>query len=230
MKIQNKLIASTIITFVITTLLISCSNSIENDNLPSNNNDVDLYTLVGEHHFVSGYEPNYADGDINVVIEIPTGTTEKWEVDKETGNMKWEFVNDIPRIVDYIGYPGNYGMVPQTILPENLGGDGDPLDVLVLGPAVKRGSVIKCKLIGVLKLLDDGEQDDKLIAVMPGTNFYDLNTMDELFANYIGVSNIVQLWFTNYKGPGRLESNGFGEKDEAETILENAISSYLSLP
>ena len=59
--------------------------------------------------------------------------------------MIWEFKDGKPRIVKYLGYPGNYGMVPKTLLPENLGGDGDPLDVIVLGPQVERGSVIKCK-------------------------------------------------------------------------------------
>ena len=45
-----------------------------------------------------------------------------------------------PREVKYLGYPGNYGMIPRTLLPKELGGDGDPLDVIVLGPAVERGS------------------------------------------------------------------------------------------
>ena len=53
--------------------------------------------------------------------------------------MIWTFDHDTPRIVNYLGYPGNYGMIPRAFLPKNLGGDGDPLDVLLLGPSIKRG-------------------------------------------------------------------------------------------
>ena len=56
-------------------------------------------------------------------------------------------------------------MIPRTLLPKELGGDGDPLDVLVLGRALPRGSVVETKVLGVLKLLDRGEQDDKILAV-----------------------------------------------------------------
>ena len=56
-------------------------------------------------------------------------------------------------------------MISRTLLPKELGGDGDPLDVLVLGRALPRGSVVETKVLGVLKLLDRGEQDDKILAV-----------------------------------------------------------------
>ena len=74
------------------------------------------------------------------MIEIPTGTTAKWEVVKPSGELRWEFDQGRPRVVRYLGYPGNYGMIPRTLLPKEEGGDGDPLDVVVLGPAVPRGS------------------------------------------------------------------------------------------
>jgi inorganic pyrophosphatase len=186
----------------------------------------DIYTLKGEHSFLSGYEPVFEDGDINVVVEIPTGTVAKWEVAKPSGEMKWEFVDDKPREVKYLGYPGNYGMIPKTLLPKELGGDGDPLDVIVLGPAVERGSVIKCKLIGVLQLLDRGEQDDKLIAVLENTPFYDVNNLVELDANFNGVSEIVKLWFANYKGPGKMEPKGFADEKKAREILNAAVEAY----
>jgi len=189
----------------------------------------DQYTLVGEKNFLTGFEPLNPDGDINVIVEIPTGTIEKWEVDKDSGYMIWEFKNDKLRIVKYLGYPGNYGMIPKTLLPEQSGGDGDPLDVIVLGPSVERGSVIKCKLIGVLKLLDGGEQDDKLIAIHESAPLYDVNGIDELNTNYNGVANIVEIWFENYKGPGELESLGFGDEVEAGQILQTAIEEFINL-
>jgi inorganic pyrophosphatase len=179
----------------------------------------DPYTIKGENNYLTGYEAVFEDGDINVVVEIPTGSIEKWEVDKTSGTLKWEFVDDKPREVKYLGYPGNYGMIPRTLLPKELGGDGDPLDVIVLGPAVERGSIIKSKVIGVLQLLDRGEQDDKLIAVLEDSPFYTINSLEELDANFNGVSEIVKLWFANYKGPGKMEPKGFGDEKMASEIL-----------
>lgn len=184
------------------------------------------YLIIGEKNFLTGYKPLDIDGNINVVIEIPTGTIDKWEVDKKSGNMTWEFRNGSPRKVNYLGYPGNYGMIPQTLLPKSLGGDGDPLDVIVLGPSVKRGSVIKAKLIGALKLLDDGEQDDKLVAVMEGTPFYQVNSLAELDSSFNGTLSIIELFFSNYKGPREMESLGFINKNEAKEVLDLAIEAY----
>jgi inorganic pyrophosphatase len=186
----------------------------------------DPYTIIGEQNFLTGYKPVFEDGDINVVVEIPTGSVQKWEVAKPSGEMKWQLVDDKPRKVKYLGYPGNYGMIPRTLLPKELGGDGDPLDVIVLGPAVERGSVIKCKIIGVLELLDRGEQDDKLIAVLEDTPFYSVNNMAELDANFNGVSEIVKLWFANYKGPGKMIPQGYADEIKAREILNAAIEAF----
>ena len=139
---------------------------------------------------------------------------------------KWEIRNGSPRKVNYLGYPGNYGMIPQTLLPYDLGGDGDPLDVIVLGPSVERGKVIKAKLVGVLKLLDGKEQDDKLIAVMEGTPFYDIDTIEELKDQFNGTTTIIETFFANYKGQGKMESLGLGDEREARKILDYAIEEY----
>ena len=186
----------------------------------------DPYTLIANRHLVAGIEARALDGLINVVIEIPAGTTAKWEVSKGDGSLRWEFRDDKPRVVKYLAYPGNYGMVPSTILPKVLGGDGDPLDVIVLGPAVARGSVVRARVIGVLKLLDDGEQDDKLIAVLEGTALAGVADMVELDAKFNGVSTIIETWFSNYKGPGEMESLGFAGAGAAQSILNAAIAAY----
>ena len=170
--------------------------------------------------------PLLEDGDINAVIEIPSGTLDKWELDKSTGKVRWELVDKKPRIVNYIGYPGNYGMIPRTLLSKENGGDGDPLDILVLGPPVERSHILKCKIIGVLYLSDRGEQDDKLIAISDNSPMYGVNSIDELNNDYKGITEIVQLWFTNYKGPGEMKSNGFGNKKVAIDILTKAINEY----
>ena len=59
----------------------------------------------------------------------------------------WVWINNKPRIINYLGYPANYGMIPKTLLKKENGGDGDPLDVIVLGPPESKGSIVKCKII-----------------------------------------------------------------------------------
>lgn len=165
-------------------------------------------------------------GELNAVVEISSGTIEKWEVNKETGELDIETIDGEIRKIDYLPYPGNYGMVPQTILPKELGGDGDPLDILILGPSVEKGNTVNCKVIGVLKLLDRGEQDDKLIAVQKGTKMYRLNDISELDSLYKGISLNIETWFTNYKGSNKMQSQGFGNKQEADKILSAAMKAY----
>ena len=186
----------------------------------------DPFTLVSDKNLLTDYKPVDDNGDINVVVEIPTGTTAKWEVVKPSGELNWKFLNGKPRRVKYLGYPGNYGMVPRTIMPKELGGDGDPIDVLVLGPPVARGSVVQAKLIGVLKMIDKGEQDDKLIAVLRDTPFYTSPSIKELDETFLGVTDIIQIWFTNYKGPDKIETEGFGDEIEARRILQSAINAF----
>ena len=224
----NKTINSVLLLAVIT--LFSCKPTTEEviakeekETLTTTSNS---YSIMGKHHYLHGYETKTNEGSINVVVEIPTGSVDKWEVDKNDGSMKWQMLEDGPRKVQYLGYPGNYGMIPQTYLPKELGGDGDPLDVIVLGPEVERGSVIECKIIGVLELVDRGEQDDKLIAVMKNTPFYEVNNIKELNENYKGVLDIVSTWFANYKGPGKMELKRVAEKERALEILEASIKAY----
>lgn len=117
-------------------------------------------------------------------------------------------------------------MIPGTLLPKELGGDGNPLDVMVLGDPIERGTIVKCKLIGVLYLMDRGEKDDKLIAVKQGTSFYNFDDLEVLDDNYNGILEILQLWFTNYKGPNKMISNGYGDKETAMKILNSAVKAY----
>ncbi|MGF1700887.1 inorganic diphosphatase [Photobacterium makurazakiensis] len=168
-----------------------------------------------------------AEGTINAIVEIPTGTSAKWELNKDnTNQVIWEFKKGKPRVVNYLGYPGNYGTIPQTALPKEFGGDGDPLDVIVLGQAVPRGEVVQARLIGVLKMLDDGEQDDKLIAVIANDSpFQDVTSMKQLDREFSGVSDIIQLWFSNYKGAnGGMEVQGYEEAPVAQEVLQQAMA------
>jgi len=213
-----------IASFLLTFIFFSCDRSVVEDEAEQSKKELEVNTP----NLLNDITPLLEDGDINAVIEIPAGTIDKWELDKSTGQMKWEVVDDKPRVVNYIGYPGNYGMIPKTLLSKENGGDGDPLDILVLGPPVERGSIVKCKIIGVLYLLDRGEQDDKLIAVSESSPMNEVNSIADLNNDYIGISEIVQLWFTNYKGPGKMESKGFGDKNSALDILSMALDDYAS--
>ena len=207
-------------------LVFSCQNAgHETEAEPSAAADT-LQAPAADPNYLTDFEPLSPGGNVNAVVEIPAGTLEKWEVDKSDGKLKLEMVDAKPRIVNYLGYPGNYGMIPGTLLPSKLGGDGDPLDVILLGPPIERGQVVECKVIGVLKLLDRGEQDDKLIAVIADTPLFGVNSIEDLKTNYPGAAEIIQWWFTNYKGPGMMESKGFAEREEAMQVLETAIGEY----
>lgn len=181
---------------------------------------------VSHKNLLNDYPPLNESGQINVVIEIPAGTTEKWELDKTDGILKWEKVDGKNRIINYLGYPGNYGFIPQTLLDKESGGDGDPLDVLVIGPPEERGSVISCKLIGVLYLIDRGEQDDKLIAVSEKSTLSEINSLEEIDSLYPGITDIIRIWFTNYKGSGLTSTDGYGKKEQAMQMVNSAFEAY----
>jgi inorganic pyrophosphatase len=188
----------------------------------------DDFNITGEVPLME-MSPRNDNGTIRAIVEIPTGTSAKWEVSKENPNsVYWELKNDAPRIVNYLGYPGNYGSIPGTALPKELGGDGDPLDVIILGQAAPRGEVVDVRLIGVLKMLDGGEQDDKLIAVLTENSpFAKIESMAQLDSTYPGVREIIGTWFANYKGPdGGMESQGFAEAAVAHEVFEAAAAQY----
>jgi len=158
------------------------------------------------------------DGTLNAVIEIPQGDLRKFETDVETGRMFWELKKGKPRTVAYLGYPANYGMVPQT-----LGGDGDPLDALVIGGMERRGAIAAARLVGVMKMVDGGEEDDKLIAVQAGSSFDGMSLADLEAA---GVTAILKVWFESYKGPGEIQVPGFEDLAAAQAVLEEASANY----
>ncbi|HSI88745.1 MAG TPA: inorganic pyrophosphatase [Pyrinomonadaceae bacterium] len=131
--------------------------------------------------------------EVTVFIEIVPRDTVKYEVDKETGYLKIDRPQQYSNVV-----PANYGFIPQTYCAEviaNLarskteislsGGDGDPLDILVLSEHhIPRGDIIlKARPIGGFCLVDDGEADDKIIAVLKG---------DKVFEQYEEISQLPQ--------------------------------------
>ena len=165
---------------------------------------------------------------VNALIEITAGTLEKWEYNKSTRKIELELINNKPRIINYLGYPANYGMIPKTLLPKNNGGDGDPLDVIVIGPSETKGNIVKCKIIGVLKLIDNFEQDDKLIAISYKSNLDNVNDISELNVSHNGILEILEIWFTNYKAGGQIKSMGYENRFSALKILEDSRAHFIS--
>jgi len=216
-----KLITTTFGLLIIFTFS-ACQDSVieEKANIP------DIEVVENSTNLLNDFDPINQYGNVNAIVEIPSGTIEKWELNKSNGKIERDSIDRKPRTIRYLGYPGNYGMIPKTILSKEKGGDGDPLDILVLGSPVKKGSRLECKIIGVLYLLDRGEKDDKLIAVSTDSPLFEVNEMSELDSNYNGISEIIELWFSNYKGPNKMESRGYGDKNEATKILQSAIEEY----
>jgi inorganic pyrophosphatase len=124
-----------------------------------------------------------------------------------------------PRIVNYSPYPVNYGIIPRTVIPINKGGDGDPLDVIVIGKEIEMGKIMKVKVIGVLKMKDFGEQDDKIIAVQLNDEFSKYNEINELKKSNNNILDEVILWFQNYKGENITKVFGYESSKEALNLI-----------
>lgn len=179
----------------------------------------------GTIHLVHDVPAYTADNLVNIIVEVPAGTVEKWEVSKTTGRLFLEQIEGQGRRINYLAFPANYGMIPQTLLSEANGGDGDPLDVIVLGEALEQGSIVTCMLIGVIEMRDKGEQDDKLIAVRTEGNFAHISDIDQLIEEFPGIDEILTIWFNNYKGD-KVEVLAISNAERAQGILESAIQYY----
>ena len=166
---------------------------------------------------------------MHAVVEIPAGTADKWEVAEDGRALAIERQDGQRRRIDYLPYPANYGFIPRTRSTTEAGGDGDPLDIVLLGPATPCGAVVQARLIGALHLVDDGEQDDKMLAVRPGTPLGDVHGLDELRDRYPGVLDILETWFVHYEGPGN-RSRGFVDAAAARAIVTEAARNVPASP
>jgi inorganic pyrophosphatase len=169
-----------------------------------------------------------SDSLVQVVIEIPAGTNQKWEVNKETGQIEWERVTpDSMRIIDYLAYPANYGFVPQTLLSNESGGDGDPVDVFVLGPSIAREQIVKVRIVGIIHMLDAHESDSKLLAVDVQNSGFDAISFEMLQNSYPGAVDIIRIWLTNYKRTGGIEIISVKDEKDAFHYLKTAHDAYI---
>jgi inorganic pyrophosphatase len=158
-----------------------------------------------------------APGVIYVVVEVPKGGHNKYEYSKSAGVIKLDRVLYSP-----LHYPGDYGFIPQTYY-----GDGDPLDVLVMmEEPTFPGCVIEARPIAMLKLLDRGEHDDKILAV-PSTDphYEDYHDLPDLPKHY---PKAVEHFFITYKHlqGAQVESLGWTNAKEAKDAITGAMNHY----
>jgi inorganic pyrophosphatase len=132
--------------------------------------------------------PRYVEDPIPAIIEIPTGSKVKYELDKKSGLLLVDRI-----LFSAVHYPANYGFVPRTYCD-----DGDPLDVLVLcSETIQPLAIMRAKIIGVMKMRDDKGEDDKLIAVhADDPNYSDYGDVAEIPAHRL---RELQRFFEDYK-------------------------------
>jgi inorganic pyrophosphatase len=174
--------------------------------------------MLSIHHPWHGVSPGEsAPQVVNAVIEIPQGSRSKYEVDKETGLLKLDRV-----IYSSFHYPINYGFIPQT-----LGQDGDPLDILVLcSQSIQPLCLVQATVIGNMQMIDQGTQDDKIIAVAakdPSVNH--IQNMNELPQHFLLE---LKNYFEQYKvlENKKVEIDNFQNKEAALAIIKEAIEFY----
>jgi inorganic pyrophosphatase len=154
---------------------------------------------------------------VNALIEIPQGSRTKYEIDKKTGLLKLDRV-----IHSSFHYPVNYGFIPQT-----LGMDNDPLDILVLcSQTIQPLCLVEATVIGNMQMIDSGDKDDKIIAVAtrdPSVNH--ITEIDELPRHFILE---LRNYFEQYKvlENKTVQIDAFQSKEEAYEIIREAVAYY----
>ena len=160
---------------------------------------------------------DYENGIVNVVVEIPEGSSHKIEWNREKAYFALDRVE--PAI---FAKPTNYGFIPQT-----LDEDGDELDTLIICPEpLPTGVWLEARIVGVMKFEDDGEVDDKIV-VVPADNRDDdrVKSLEDI------PQLVTQLehHFTHYKDlkkPGSTKVLGWGDAAEANKVIDECIARY----
>jgi inorganic pyrophosphatase len=158
---------------------------------------------------------------VQAIIEIPRGSKAKYEIDKQSGFLKLDRV-----LTTALHYPINYGFIPQT-----YAGDHDPLDILVFSQIdLPPLTLVNAKIIGVLRMIDKEEMDDKIIAVaLTDIAVNHIENLDQ-FPEFI--LNEIRRFFEDYKKQGNVNPVVIPQllgKTEAVTIIEEALNEYQKL-
>jgi inorganic pyrophosphatase len=179
--------------------------------------DASLAEYINPIEFPQKDDPN----DIQVVIEIPAGTFTKYEIDGKTGHLFVDRFQSMPVV-----YPTNYGSIPSTVGP-----DGDPLDALVITrQPIYPGVLIRVRPIGLLKMIDGGDIDDKIVAVpisKVDPTYDTIKTIEDL--PEIERSRIEQFFAVYKKLPdGRkvVEMKGYDGVNAAVDMLKTGLDAF----
>ena len=156
-------------------------------------------------------------GYVNAIIEIPQNTRAKYELDKASGLLKLDRV-----LYSSMYYPANYGFIPQTYCD-----DHDPLDIVVLSQiTVVPMCIVEAKVIGVMRMLDGGELDDKIISV--AANDMSVNHIDTVSDLPDHFFKELRNFFEDYKKLEHKEVlvEEFQNVDVARKVVEQSIIDY----
>ena len=155
------------------------------------------------------------NGVINVVVEIPAGSNHKIEWDRKLGAMKLDRVEPI-----IFAKPTNYGFIPQT-----LDEDGDELDALIItDQPLSTGIFLQARIIGVMKFVDDGEVDDKVV-VVPADDRNNGNAIQSLADLPPQLIKQIEFHFNHYKDlkkSGTTKVTHWGNIDEAKKVIRES--------
>ena len=173
--------------------------------------------LTVNHPWHGAHYGEKAPATVNALIEIPQGSRSKYEVDKNTGLLRLDRV-----IYSSFHYPINYGFIPQT-----LGKDNDPLDILVLcSQSIQSLCLVDATVIGNMQMIDNGVADDKIIAVAakdPSVNH--IMKVEELPQHFLLE---LRNFFEQYKvlENKKVEIDDFQDKATACSIIGEGIIFY----
>lgn len=162
--------------------------------------------------------PNAPDVDVvYTIVEIPKGSRNKYEYHKQAGIIKLDRV-----LYSSLYYPGDYGLIPRTHYD-----DGDPLDILIMiNEATFPGCIIEARPIGLFRMLDRGDPDDKILAVPDKDPLYrDYHNIGDVPKHYL---DEVAHFFSVYKDLEgvRVEVVGWEGADEAKERIRHSIRLY----
>lgn len=166
--------------------------------------------------------PTFVDGEkkiVNTIVEVNSHTINKYELITESGQLKLDRVG-----YSSLSYPFTYGALPMT-----WDQDGDPLDIVIVNvtePLVP-GSLVEARIIGIMKFVDGGEVDDKVIAVLNDDKRVNhIQTIEDLGEHFKVESTYYWEHYKDLKKPGTCKVEGFFDAVEAVKIIEECQKRY----